>query len=74
MAISVGTPPMNRTENLAALEMILGSMSGLNPESQSMENLRRTAYLHVIVEAVLNEQVNRLREATEMCSRLAFMQ
>ena len=65
---------MNRTENLAALEMILGSMSGLNPESQSMENLRRTAYLHVIVEAVLNEQVNRLREATEMCSRLAFMQ
>jgi hypothetical protein len=58
---------MNRIENLAALKMVLDSMSRVNPESQSMEKLRRAAYLHVIVEAVLNEQVRCLPQTTEVC-------
>jgi hypothetical protein len=56
---------MNRTQNLAALNLVLDSMSQVQPESQSMEKLRRAAYLHVIVEAVLNEQVSCLPQATE---------
>ena len=59
---------MTRTENMAALGMILGSMSRVNPQSQSMEHLRRAAYLHAIVEIVLNEQVSRLPQTTEMYS------
>ena len=59
---------MNRIENLAALKMVLDSMSRVHPESQSMEKLRRAAYLHVIVEAVLNEQVGCLPEASEVYS------
>ena len=65
---SIGTPPMNRTENLAALEAILVTMSNIDPESQTMKNLRRAAYLHAIVNAVLNEQVRSLPQTTEICS------
>ena len=57
---------MNRKENLFALEVILRSMSKVNPESQTMKNLRRVAYLHHIVEAVLNEQVSSIPQTTEI--------
>ena len=67
MVIAVDTLPMNRTENLFALELILDSMSRVDPQSQSMENLRRAAYLHAIVDAVLNEQVGSLPQTTEIC-------
>mgnify|MGYP001437577509 CR=1 FL=1 len=67
MVSSTGTIAMNRTENLFALQMILNSMSTLNPESLTMKNLRRAAYLHGIVEAVLNEQVSSLPQTTEVC-------
>ena len=68
MVKSVGTTPMNRIENLAALDMILASMSKINPQSQTMQNLRRAAYLHAIVEAVLTEEVNHLPQTTEIFS------
>ena len=68
MVTSIDTCPMNRTENLTALQMIRYSMSTVNPESQTMKNLRRAAYLHAIVEAVLNEQVNSLPQTTEIFS------
>ena len=68
MVTSIDTFPMNRTEKLTALQMIRYSMSTVNPESQTMKNLRRAAYLHAIVEAVLNEQVNSLPQTTEICS------
>jgi len=67
MVMAVDTLPMNRTENLFALELILDSMSRVDPQSQSMENLRRAAYLHAIVDAVLNEQVGSLPQTTEIC-------
>ena len=67
MVIAVDTLPMNRTENLFALELILDSMSRVDPQSQSMENLRRAAYLHAIVDAVLNEKVGSLPQTTEIC-------
>ena len=67
MVMAVDTLPMNRTENLFALELILDSMSRVDPQSQSMENLRRAAYLHAIVDAVLNEQVGSLPQTTEVC-------
>jgi hypothetical protein len=67
MVMAVDTRPMNRTENLFALELILDSMSRVDPQSQSMENLRRAAYLHAIVDAVLNEQVGSLPQTTEIC-------
>ena len=66
MVRSTGTFPMNRKENLFALEVILRSMSKVNPESQTMKNLRRVAYLHHIVEAVLNEQVSSIPQTTEI--------
>ena len=68
MVRSSGTVPMNRNENLFALELIVNSMSIFNPESLTMKNLRRAAYLHGIVEAVLNEQVSNLLQTTEICS------
>ena len=68
MVTSVETPPMNRTENLAALEIVLDVMRRVKPESQSMENLRRAAYLHAIVNAVLNEQVSCLPQTAEIHS------
>ncbi|MAF41966.1 MAG: hypothetical protein CL859_08955 [Cyanobium sp. ARS6] len=68
MVSSTDTIAMNRTENLIALQMILNSMSTLNPKSLTMRKLRRAAYLHGIVEAVLNEQVSSLPQTTEIFS------
>lgn len=68
MVSSNDTIAMNRTENLLALQIILNSMSTLNPESLTMTKLRRAAYLHGIVEAVLNEQVSSLQQTTEIFS------
>ena len=68
MVSSTDTIAMNRTENLFALQMILNSMSTLNPESLTMTKLRQAAYLHGIVEAVLNEQVSSLPQTTEIFS------
>ena len=59
---------MNRKENLFALELIVHSMSTVKPESLTMKNLRRAAYLHGIVEAVLNEQISSLPQMTEIRS------
>ena len=59
---------MNRKENLFALELIVHSMSTVKPESLTMKNLRRAAYLHGIVEAVLNEQISSLPQRTEIRS------
>jgi hypothetical protein len=50
------------------MKKIQHSMSRVNPKSRAMNNLRRAAYLHEIVEAVLNEQVSRLPQATEIYS------
>ena len=68
MLKSVATPSMNRKQNLAALGMVLDAMSKVTPESQSMENLRRAAYLHAIVEAVLSETVGCLPQTTAIYS------
>ncbi|WP_255355627.1 MULTISPECIES: hypothetical protein [unclassified Synechococcus] len=43
-------------------------MNTVNPESQNMKNLRRAAYLHVIVNAALNEQVSSLPQTSEIYS------
>ena len=56
---------MNRAENLAALELVIAAMTGVSPESQSMNNLRRAAYIHAIVEDVLNEQVSFLPQTCQ---------
>ena len=63
--ISVDTSIMNRAENLAALKLVIASMTGVTPQSQSMNNLRRAAYIHAIVEVVLNEQVSCLPQTCE---------
>ena len=63
--MSVDTSTMNRAENLAALKLVIASMTGVTPQSQSMNNLRRAAYIHAIVEVVLNEQVSCLPQTCE---------
>ena len=63
--ISVDTSIMNRAENLAALKLVIASMTGVTPQSQSMNNLRRAAYIHAIVEDVLNEQVSCLPQTCQ---------
>ena len=63
--MSVDTSIMNRAENLAALKLVIASMTGVTPQSQSMNNLRRAAYIHAIVEVVLNEQVSCLPQTCE---------
>ena len=63
--MSVDTSIMNRAENLAALKLVIASMTGVTPQSQSMNNLRRAAYIHAIVEVVLNEQVSCLPQTRE---------
>ncbi|WP_206749825.1 hypothetical protein [Synechococcus sp. UW179A] len=68
MVMSTDTIAMNRAENMFALQLILNSMSTLSPESLTMTKLRRAAYLHGIVEAVLNEQVSSLPQTTEIFS------
>ena len=66
MVMSTETIAMNRAENIFALQLILNSMSTLSPESLTMTKLRRAAYLHGIVEAVVNEQVSSLPQTTEI--------
>ena len=66
MVMSTDTIAMNRAKNMFALQLILDSMSTLSPESLTMTKLRRAAYLHGIVEAVVNEQVSRLPQTTEI--------
>ena len=66
MVMSTETIAMNRAENIFALQLILNSMSTLSPESLTMTKLRRAAYLHGIVEAVVNEQVRSLPQTTEI--------
>ena len=63
--MSVDTSTMNRAENLAALKLVIAAMTGVTPQSQSMNNLRRAAYIHAIVEVVLNEQVSCLPQTCE---------
>ena len=63
--MSVDTSIMNRAENLAALKLVIAAMTGVTPQSQSMNNLRRAAYIHAIVEVVLNEQVSCLPQTCE---------
>ena len=63
--MSVDTSIMNRAENLAALKLVIASMTGVTPQSQSMNNLRRAAYIHAIVEVVLNEQVSCLPQTCQ---------
>ena len=63
--MSVDTSIMNRAENLAALKLVIASMIVVTPQSQSMNNLRRAAYIHAIVEVVLNEQVSCLPQTCE---------
>ena len=47
---------MDRSQNLAALETVLDA--GMQaPGAQGVEQLRRAAYLHTIIEAMLSEQV-----------------
>ena len=67
MVTSVAIPPMNRSENLAALEIVLDSMGRVR-EFQCMENLRRAAYMHAIVEAVLSEHVSCLPQTKPIFS------
>ena len=66
MVMSTETIAMNRAENTFALQLILDSMSTLSPESLTMTKLRRAAYLHGIVEAVLNEHVSSLPQTAEI--------
>ena len=63
--MSDDTSTMNRAENLAALKLVIHAMTGVTPQSQSMNNLRRAAYIHAIVEVVLNEQVSCLPQTCE---------
>ena len=57
---------MTRVQNLAALEAVVETMALADPESASMENLKRAAYLHHIIAAMLSEQVNGLPETAEL--------
>ncbi len=59
---------MNRSKNRAALETILQAMRKQNPNSHGMKHLRRAAYLHTIVAAMLNERVACLPETERVCS------
>ena len=59
---------MDRSQNLAALETVLDALSMQAPGSQSAEQLRRAAYLHTIIEAVLTEQVAWLPDTETICS------
>ena len=63
--MSVDTSIMNRAENLAALKLVIAAMTGVTPQPQSMNNLRRAAYIHAIVEVVLNEQVSCLPQTCQ---------
>ena len=59
---------MDRAQNLAALETVLEAMRTQQPDSQGMDQLRRAAYLHTIVAAMLSEQVACLPDTGRVCS------
>ena len=59
---------MDRAQNLAALETVLEAMRTQQPDSQGMHHLRRAAYLHTIVAAMLSEQVACLPDTGRVCS------
>ena len=57
---------MTRVQNLAALVAVVETMALADSESASMENLKRAAYLHHIIAAMLSEQVNCLPVTAEL--------
>ena len=59
---------MDRFQNLAALETIVEAMHTQSPDSMGMEHLRRAAYLHTIIEAMLSDQVACLPDTGRVCS------
>ena len=59
---------MDRFQNLAALEIIVEVMHTQSPDSMEMEQLRRAAYLHRIIEAMLSDQVASLPDTGRVCS------
>ena len=59
---------MDRSQNLAALEIVLDALSMQAPGSQGAEQLRRAAYLHTIIAAVLSEQMAWLPDTETICS------
>ena len=59
---------MDRFQNLAALETIVETMHTQSPDSMGMEHLRRAAYLHTIIEAMLSDQVASLPDTGRVCS------
>ncbi|RZO14323.1 hypothetical protein [Synechococcus sp. UW105] len=59
---------MDRFQNLAALETIVEAMHAQSPDSMGMEHLRRAAYLHTIIEAMLSDQVACLPDTGRVCS------
>lgn len=66
MVTSDATKLMNRAQNLTALAAIVETMAQASPRSTSVENLRRAAYLHLIIAAMLSEQVNCLPESSKV--------
>ncbi len=53
---------MNRHQNLAALQQITATLESGAPDATSEIRLRQAAYLHMIIAAVLNDQVACLPE------------
>ena len=53
---------MNRHQNLAALQQINATLENGTPDAASEIRLRQAAYLHLIIAAVLNDQVTCLPE------------
>ena len=59
---------MDRFQNLTALETVVDAMHTQSPDSMGMEHLRRAAYLHTIIKAMLSGQVACLRDTGRVCS------
>lgn len=59
---------MDRSQNLAALETIVQAMQNQSSDSLGMAHLRRAAYLHMIIEAMLSDQVACLPDTGRVCS------
>ena len=59
---------MDRLQNLAALVTVAEAMFTESPDSMAMEHLRRAAYLHTIIEAMLSDQVACLPDTGTVCS------
>ena len=48
---------MNRIQNHACLEVIIEAINRVSQEDHDASDLRRAAYLHRIIDAILTEQV-----------------